>query len=541
MSLFTIAWRSIQQRGLASVLTSISMALGVMLVVSVLTIHSVVSQSFRSNASLGYNMIVGAKGGKLQLTLNTVYYLSQPVENIPYAYYLEFLDAEARAQVQADPGEMDATRDGEFASSTSLAIPVCLGDYVGNFRSIGTTPDFFDKLTFGLEGTTKFAFAEGRNFESENDEHGFFEAVVGAVAAKELKIKLHDKIRPTHGDPETGHVHKDGFTVVGILERSGTPNDRAVFVNIEGFYLLEDHAKPVEDGDEYAHDEDAHGDADACTEPDCDDPDHQHAEDGHDHSDEVAHDANGEDEDCDHADHDHAEADLDAEDGHEHPEGDHDGEASHDEGDPDHAEHAEDETGHAGHDHAAHGPLPLAQREVTAVLVRTATPWVAPTMSNLINEGQEAQAVSPVKEIFSLFDVIVGPIQTVLLVLTAIICIVSGVSILVSIYNSMSERRHEIAVMRALGAGRGTVMTIILLESVLLSVVGGGAGWLLSHSLVALASPAIAAQTGVSIHFFDVASSEMLLIPALIVLAILCGLFPAISAYRTDVAKSLGA
>ena len=48
MNLFTIAWRSIQQRGLASALTSLSMALGVMLVVAVLAVHGVVSDSFRT-------------------------------------------------------------------------------------------------------------------------------------------------------------------------------------------------------------------------------------------------------------------------------------------------------------------------------------------------------------------------------------------------------------------------------------------------------------------------------------------------------------
>ena len=96
MSLWKIAWRSIQQRGVASILTSLSMALGVMLVVSVLSIHGVIAQSFRSNTNLGYNMIVGAKGGRLQLTLNSVFYLSQPIENIPYDYYLEFLDGPQR-------------------------------------------------------------------------------------------------------------------------------------------------------------------------------------------------------------------------------------------------------------------------------------------------------------------------------------------------------------------------------------------------------------------------------------------------------------
>src|SRR5947208_697607 len=101
MSFFRIALRSILQRGVASLLTMFSMALGVMLVVAVLSIHGVVSQSFKNNASLGYNMIVGAKGGQEQLTLNTVFYLSKPVENIPYTYYLEFLKRDERDRLQS--------------------------------------------------------------------------------------------------------------------------------------------------------------------------------------------------------------------------------------------------------------------------------------------------------------------------------------------------------------------------------------------------------------------------------------------------------
>src|SRR5438045_3829496 len=103
-----------------------------MLVVAVLSIHGVVSQSFRNNASLGYNMIVGAnKGGKEQLTLNTVFYLSQPVENIPYTYYLEFLKQSERDKLQAhsfgvesetalrDAADLLAASDGGLSSIIS--------------------------------------------------------------------------------------------------------------------------------------------------------------------------------------------------------------------------------------------------------------------------------------------------------------------------------------------------------------------------------------------------------------------------------------
>ena len=72
MNLLTIAVRSIKQRLLSSSLTMVSMALGVGLVVAVLAIFGIVQKSFNANATLGYNMVIGAKGGKLQLVLNSV-------------------------------------------------------------------------------------------------------------------------------------------------------------------------------------------------------------------------------------------------------------------------------------------------------------------------------------------------------------------------------------------------------------------------------------------------------------------------------------
>ena len=129
--------------------------------------------------------------------------------------------------------------------------------------------------------------------------------------------------------------------------------------------------------------------------------------------------------------------------------------------------------------------MPESRRELTAILVRSASPMASVQLPNLINEGNQAQAVLPIREIRGLFDVIVEPIEWLLLGLTVLIVIVSGIGILVSIYNSMSERRREIAVMRALGARRSTVMAIVLLESILLSLGGGAAGWALGRGLIA--------------------------------------------------------
>ena len=119
------------------------------------------------------------------------------------------------------------------------------------------------------------------------------------------------------------------------------------------------------------------------------------------------------------------------------------------------------------------------------------------------------------------------------------IVVVAGVSILVSIYNSMSDRRHEIAVMRALGACRGTVMAVIILESVLLSLASGLVGIVIGHAMLSLVSPMVVQRTGVSLSFLQYNASEFLLIPGLVLLASLVGLLPAAAAYRTDVARSL--
>src|SRR4029079_7625313 len=144
------------------------------------------------------------------------------------------------------------------------------------------------------------------------------------------------------------------------------------------------------------------------------------------------------------------------------------------------------------------------QRQVTSMLLRTTDDFgVAMQLPSLINKGPDAQVVQPIKEIYDLMALFVKPVQQVMLLLTVLIVFVSGVSILVSIYNSMSERRHEIAVMRSLGASRSTVMMIILAESMILAGGGGLLGFVLGHGLNAAAAPIVERQTGVEIGFFD--------------------------------------
>lgn len=444
MSLWKIAWRSMQQRALASALTTFSVGLGVALVVTVLVIHSVIDQSFRRGAQ-GYDVIVGARGSPLQLVLNSVFYLSQPIENIPYSFYEEFIT-------------------GRFVSAVETAIPICMGHAYEGFPAVATVPEMFEELSY-LDGR-EYEFAEGHNFRAEN----YFEAVIGATAARETGLKLGHTFRPVATIAEgeqSGEEGHDAFTVVGILAPTGTPNDRALFMNMEGFFRCPAHMQAPSSSKQYLQgsggEPSSHGDAD---------------QDAHDET--LRHEHHGED-----------------------------------------------------HDHV--------HREVTAILVCTdlSKPQLAMSLPEVINEGQVAQAVMPARVISDLLDKIVGNVQLLLLLLAVLVVVVAGIGILVSIYNSMIDRRHEIAIMRALGASRLTVMAVILLESILLSLGGGVLGLVLGHGLIGLLAPTIADQFGVIVGAFQFQAVELVLIPGLIVLATLVGYLPALSAYRTDVAKSL--
>lgn len=195
--------------------------------------------------------------------------------------------------------------------------------------------------------------------------------------------------------------------------------------------------------------------------------------------------------------------------------------------------------GHAGHDHGHDHELLDEQKEVTAIFVRTKSTAASIGLAGEINEDVRAMAVNPIFPMKRLMTMIVDNIKLMLLTLTSLIIVVSAVSIFVSIYNSMADRRREIGIMRALGARRETVFTIILAESALLCLGGGVIGLLLGHGLVAVASPIIEARSGILVNPLSFEPLELVLFPVLLVVGSLIGFLPGLAAYRTDVAAAL--
>lgn len=478
MSLWKIAWKSIRHRSLASALTAFSMALGVALVVTVLVINGVVGKSFQQGAQ-GYDLIVGAKGSKLQLVLSTVFYNQDPVGLIPYEYY-------------------DLMRSSRYSAEVKTAIPIARGDNYQGAPVVATTPEYFSSVT--KSDGKPYTLQKGEFFKYSD----FNGAVVGYAVAKKNKLQVGQEIRFGHTNSARDEDLHEPFKIVGILDHTGSPNDRAVFVNLEGFYREHEHGHAGVETINYDLREE-----------------------------ELA----------------RKRAELGVE------------EREHEEGE----EHAEHE--HAEHKRRLTAILLItkdAEVEVTATaaaveaatesrpgleieekdLVTTERRQVIDTAVTALPakiEGEllEAQAVAPVQEIAAFFQDVIGNIQSVLIIFAIQVVIVAGVGMMVSIYTSMNERRQEIAIMRALGARRSTVMSIILLESILLSLGGGLFGALIGHLAIGALAPLIMSYSNVMVRPWDFQAVELALIPGLIGLASIVGYLPAVIAYRTDVAQSL--
>ena len=168
----------------------------------------VVYQSFHRGGS--YDLIVGGKGGKATGAQHGL--LPQPARgNIPQLL-------------------RRATEGSQYAASVATAIPVCMGHTYQSFRVVGTGPEMFTELKY--RGDRSYEFTACETFKTEDH----FAAVVGAIAAAKAGLQVGEKFQAVHGTSEGGRTHKETFHVVGVLAPTSTPVDRAIFVNMEGFY-----------------------------------------------------------------------------------------------------------------------------------------------------------------------------------------------------------------------------------------------------------------------------------------------------------------
>jgi putative ABC transport system permease protein len=195
-----------------------------------------------------------------------------------------------------------------------------------------------------------------------------------------------------------------------------------------------------------------------------------------------------------------------------------------------------------GHDAAAgkgtEGGEPAA-RQVSAVAVRVASPAFVVPLFQEIRASDRAVAARPLLEVRRLFEW-VGNADRLLFAVSVLVVVVAAVGILVSMVNSMNERRRDAALMRALGARRRVVAGLVVGEAAATGAAGAVLGLVLGHALVAAGASSIAEWTGVPLAPALVGPADVLVLAGTVALCALAGLAPAVSAYRSDVASGLG-
>ncbi len=209
MAIFSLAWKSLVNRRFTALLTVVSIALSVALLVGVERLRTEARASFANTLS-GTDLILGARSGPVQLLLYAVFRIGDATNNISWKSYQD---------IAAYP-------------KVAWTVPISLGDSHRGFRVLGTTPAYFEHYRYARG--RPLAIAEGRQFTD------LYDAVLGAEVAEKLDYSIGDPIIVAHGASDVSFARHDDkpFSVVGILARTGTPVDRTVHVSLEAIEAI---------------------------------------------------------------------------------------------------------------------------------------------------------------------------------------------------------------------------------------------------------------------------------------------------------------
>ena len=209
----------------------------------------------------------------------------------------------------------------------------------------------------------------------------------------------------------------------------------------------------------------------------------------------------------------------------------------------DHDDHDHRTCNHDNHDHehdeivAETYSIP-EDAMITALLVKFKSPVGFIQLPRKVNETTSLQAAVPALEISRLTSLLGFGVQTINTI-AFIIIIVSGLSIFISLYNSLKKRRYELALMRVHGATKWQLVKLVLQEGMILSVLGAIFGLLISRITLFSMSLFVEHKYAVNSFQFNLISEEIWLIPIALVIGFIASLIPTIQTYNINIPKTL--
>ena len=177
-------------------------------------------------------------------------------------------------------------------------------------------------------------------------------------------------------------------------------------------------------------------------------------------------------------------------------------------------------------------------KEITAMLIKFSSPMNIIQFPRQINETTNLQAAVPSYEISRLFKLFGFGIDTISY-LAYLIIIVSGFSLFINLFNAMNERKYEMALIRTIGATRFQLSSMIILESLILTLLGFGLGLLFSRFGVMFVSSLMEESINYNLSSIKILSEELWLLVLSVILGVLSSLIPAIQVYKMNISKIL--
>jgi len=410
-----LTWKSVQNRKLTSLLCVASIALSVALLLGVERIKNGARDGFTNTISQT-DLIVGAKGGPLQLVLYTVFRIGSPTNNIRFSSYTKIKNLP----------EVDWT------------IPISLGDAYRGYRVVGTDENFFKH----------YRYRRNQKIEVLNGKIpiGIFDVVLGYEVAQKFQHKTSDSIILSHGISEKSFMDHSvtPFKVVGILNPTATPIDRSIFITLEGMEAMH-----------IGWDKGVPGKNSTVT-----------------------------------------------------------------------PENLKKENIHIG--------------QITSFLLKTKNRIQTLKLQRKIDSFPEdpMMAVIPGLALHQLWKTL-SYIENILYLISLCVLAVGLISVIVSLYTSLNERRREIAIFRALGAGAGKVVSLLLVESSLIVLVGTLIGTALLYLCLFMVRPYLESNFSLYLPIQFLSSTELIYLGSILLGGITAGFIPAIKAYRNSLQDGL--
>ena len=408
--------RSLWNRRSTAVLTIFSISISVTLLIGVENIRKGVRTSFSSAVS-GTDIIVGARGGSLQLLLYSIFRIGNATNNLSWESYNEFHNDKR----------------------VKWTIPISLGDSHRGFRVLGTNQEYFKHFRYGSK--KKLEFSRGQSFSK------VFDVVIGSEVAIKLNYRLNEKIIIAHGTGKKSFLKHDDrpFKVVGILKPTGTPVDQSLHVSLEGITAMhidwESGAPPME-GESLSS------------------------------------------------------ADI--------------------------------------------LKLDLKPEEITSFLIGLKSKIHAFSLQRQINSFKEEplSAIMPGVALQELWNLL-RTAEVGLRIITWFVLFAGLLGMMTSLLSGLNERRREMAILRSVGAGPGTISFLLIFEAIFLTLVGILFGLLFLYITLFVSQPLLEAYFGLFIPIQPPSVKDLIILGVIILNGMLMGLIPALRAYRQSLSDGM--